>query len=343
MNKRWSPKTVRGVKIAAVVLLILLGLLPLPLLALPYDILDWTIYDPVYQEGSSYPPPPPAPAPEIPCADLPAPGEPLVARINTQGIRLQAYERELGQFLDAKIALGADAESSEFQADLPLFRQQVLDLMIQDVLIQQAAVRYGIQVADQEIQEQAAEQVSAGGGMDLFREWLKATNQSWDEFRRQVCQDLLQERVQDFVTTGISETMDMVLARQILVPTEDAAVTALTRLASGEAFPLLAEEVSVDPLTRDRGGDLGWLPRDMGWTAPAVAEAAFSGSAGQVQGPVPAGEDYAIVQTLEQNDERTLDPEAQNALRATVFERWLANERDAAEIEIYIDLEAEVP
>ncbi|MGD8624337.1 MAG: SurA N-terminal domain-containing protein [Anaerolineae bacterium] len=345
MKTKLNPGALRGFKIAAIVLVILLGLLPLPLLALPYDFLDWIVYDPAYKEGYCYPPPPPAappggqaPDPSLPpCAEIPAPGAPLAARVNSQGIGLEAYERELGQFLRGLEAIGADPQSPEFQAALPTYRRQVLDLMIEDVLVQQAGQNYGIAVTGAEIKERVNTEVLQGGGLDLFQAWLAETGQSWDEFRREVCQDILRRRLQAHVTAEITGTLEMVHARQIVVPTQEQSVDVLTRLASGQAFDAVAAEISIDPLTRERGGDLGWLPRGPGWISPQAEAAAFSATPGQVQEPVPAGDAYVILQVLEYNAELQLDAPALETVRANVFDRWLANQRRGARIEVYIE------
>jgi parvulin-like peptidyl-prolyl isomerase len=157
-----------------------------------------------------------------------------------------------------------------------------------------------------------------------------------------VCQDLLRQAIMDQVTAEISGTVEMVWARQIVVATAEEAWRVLTRLASGEDFASVAMDMSLDEQTREFGGDLGWFPRGLGWLAPEVEDAAFSGEPGQVQGPFQVGEHYVIVQTLDYQAERTLDPDTREALRAIGFERWLAGRREAAEIEILIDLDAPI-
>ena len=73
--------------------------------------------------------------------------------------------------------------------------------------------------------------------------------------------------------------------RQILVPTEGPAREALRRLAAGEAFAHLAAELSVDPLSRDKGGELGWvLPTQL--VPPLDAAVQALGRIGVVAAPV---------------------------------------------------------
>jgi parvulin-like peptidyl-prolyl isomerase len=343
VKKSQSATKKRWVKAGGAILLSLLGLALMPLLALPYGGFDWLPYDPGYKGSYGYPAAPlptAVPTPDIPCAEIPGMGEPLAAWVNGQSIGLEAFERELAQLLAALEASGADLESEETQAQMPGLRLEILELLIRDVLVQQAAIEFGIGVGDEEIQSRMTEEVELAGGQEPFQAWLDETGQTWVEFERDVCQEILNQRVLDHVTAEISGTMELVWARQIVVATEDEAVAVLNRLASGEPFDAVAREVSLDERTRDLGGDLGWFPRGFGWVPPEVEDAAFAGAPGQVQGPIRSGDLYYVVQTLEYDPEHVLGPETRDALRAIAFEQWLAERRAAAEVEIFIDLEA---
>jgi parvulin-like peptidyl-prolyl isomerase len=356
----------RVLKIVAALMLSLAGLALLPLVALPYGGLDWLQYDQAYKNGygcvssakqvpqaPAYVPTPvpkaPTPAPrvptpavqEIPCVELPEPGEPLAAVINGQGIGQHTFDREMTQYLDSLEALGQGPEGEDLQSELPILRRQVLDLLIDDVLVQQAAVGMGISVPDQEIQDRVAQEVTAAGGLEAFQAWLDRTGQTWEEFRREVCQDLLRQAVFVQATGGITGTMEMVHAREITVATLEDAVAVLTRLASGEDFAQVAREVSLDDQTRALGGDLGWFPRNADWLPPEIVAAAFAGASGQVQEPIRVGDNYVIVQTIERQADHPLDPDTLEALRASAFERWLAERRRGSQIEILIDLDAQ--
>jgi foldase protein PrsA len=342
LKKSLSAKKKRWLKVGGAMVLSLLGLALLPLLALPYGGFDWLPYDPAYKGSYGYPaaPLPTAVAtPDIPCAEIPEMGEPLAAWVNGQSIGLEAFEREMAQLLAALAASGVDLQSEEAQAEMPSLRLQIVESLIRDVLVQQAAIEIEIDVGAQEIQTRMTEDVELAGGQEPFQAWLEQTGQTWAEFERDVCQEILNQKVLDHVTAGITGTMELVWARQIVVATEDEALAALNRLASGEPFDAVAQEVSLDDRTRDLGGDLGWFPRGFGWAPPEVEDAAFAGAPGQVQGPIRSGDLYYIIQTVEYEDARVLDPDTGEALRATAFELWLAERRAAAEVEIFVDLE----
>lgn len=324
-------------------MLSLLGLVLMPLLALPYGGFDWLPFDPAYKGSYGHPaaPFPTAVAtPDIPCAEIPEIGEPLAAWVNGQSIGLEAFEREMAQLLAALEASGVDLQTEEAQAEMPSLRLQIVESLIRDVLVQQAAIEIDIGVGDQEIETRMAEDVELAGGQEPFQAWLEQTGQTWAEFERDVCQEILNQKVLDHVTAEVTGTMELVWARQIVVATEDEALAVLTRLASGEPFDVVAREVSLDDRTRDLGGDLGWFPRGFGWAPPEVEDAAFAGAPGQVQGPIRSGDLYYVIQTLDYDPEHVLDPDTREALRAVAFEQWLAERRAASEVEIFVDLEA---
>jgi peptidyl-prolyl cis-trans isomerase D len=72
---------------------------------------------------------------------------------------------------------------------------------------------------------------------------------------------------------------------------------AAARLAEGEAFDTVAQALSDDELTRDRGGDLGWIARgDLSRDFDAVA---FRLEPGERSEPVKVGNGFEIVEVME--------------------------------------------
>ncbi len=85
---------------------------------------------------------------------------------------------------------------------------------------------------------------------------------------------------------------------QVADPKEDAAVKAkaeavLRRAQGGEDFAKLAQELSQDPGSAQKGGDLGWSDRKA-YVAP-FADAAFSMQPGEIRGPVKTQFGYHIL------------------------------------------------
>ncbi len=71
--------------------------------------------------------------------------------------------------------------------------------------------------------------------------------------------------------------------------------TARQRIAEGEEFAAVAQEVSQDPGTKGRGGDLGEFGR--GVMDPAFEQAAFSLTQGQLSEPVRSRFGYHLIET----------------------------------------------
>jgi peptidyl-prolyl cis-trans isomerase C len=92
--------------------------------------------------------------------------------------------------------------------------------------------------------------------------------------------------------------VNKVHAAHILVKSEKEANEILARVTSGEKFPDLAKEFSQCPSGKS-GGDLGWFGRNM--MVKEFESAAFSGSKGQVVGPIKTQFGWHLIQIIDQN------------------------------------------
>jgi len=72
------------------------------------------------------------------------------------------------------------------------------------------------------------------------------------------------------------------------------------RILAGEDFAALAAEISEDPGTKNKGGDLGFFGR--GAMVEGFENAAFATAAGDMVGPVETDFGYHLIQVLERND-----------------------------------------
>jgi peptidyl-prolyl cis-trans isomerase C len=79
----------------------------------------------------------------------------------------------------------------------------------------------------------------------------------------------------------------------------------LERLKKGEDFAKVASEVSDDPGTKDKGGDLDFFPK--GTMIPAFEEAAFALKTGELSGVVETEYGYHIIK-MEEKKEAVLEP-----------------------------------
>jgi hypothetical protein len=144
---------------------------------------------------------------------LPDSDTPLAALVNGQPIYLADYERALGQY-EADLPLrGIDPASAEGQADLARARSWILDFMVTEELIVQAAEKAGVAVSDEEVDAVMAEMVTENGGEEAFQaklaEWGETYDIHWEKERRglivmQMSQPIVCRRWPSMSTPGIS-------------------------------------------------------------------------------------------------------------------------------------------
>lgn len=267
------------------------------------------------------------PAPAEPAATpvvlpSPTPEPPLAALINSQPIYLADYERELGQYEASLLSQGIDPNSPDGQAHLAQARAWILDWMISEVLIEQAAVAAGVGVSDAEVDADMQEMIAESGGEEPFlaklAEWGETYEDAWQKERTQLIGMAMTQRIVDSVPT----TAEHVHARHILVDTPQEAERILAQLQAGADFAALARTYSQDTSTRESGGDLGFFPRGI-LVAPEVDEAAFALQPGQFSGVVTSSLGYHIVQVIERDPARPVGPENLRFLHDRAVQEWI--------------------
>lgn len=228
-----------------------------------------------------------------------------------------------GQFItrDEFDAALAQSQLGGLAADDEALHATVLDLLIEQSLIEQAAAAANIQVS--QVQIDAEIQAMRGEITDdaAWQEWLAQNNLDESVLRASLYDNLITTQMRDYVTQGITDTVLQVRARHIVVESQSDAQHVLDRLRAGEDFAALALTYSKDVTTRENGGDLGWF-LDGELLEQELTQVAFALEPGQVAGPVITRLGYHIVQTLEK-EERPLAEEKRPILAQITFERWL--------------------
>jgi foldase protein PrsA len=265
--------------------------------------------------------------------DVTASTEGLAATVNGEPIGMEDYQKQVTQVEAFFAQEGLELESGEGQERLAQARRQVLEQMIDQELIKQAAVEMDVSIPDAELESQVQEIIEQSGGQEQFAESLQATGTSYDDFREMLLDQLLSEAVFGAVTTSIDSVAEQVHARHILLPTRERAEEVLARLQAGEDFAFLSREYSEDVSSRERGGDMGFFPR--GVMPPEVEDAAFGLEVGETSDIVESAFGFHIIQVLER-DEREIAVEIFENLRQQTFMQWLQKEREDAVIERFV-------
>lgn len=249
----------------------------------------------------------------------------LVAMVNGEGITLMEFN-----------AVFERQRLQDQMSSYEIAAASVVDLLIEQQLIRQAAARMGITVSDTDIDAALAEHRALVAD-DIWAQWLDDNGfQDEASFRQSLGDEILTRRVIEVVTsTGGPIQIREVHARHILLDTEAQANEMMTRLGSGEDFGQLAAAYSKDVTTRNNGGDLGWFSID-GLLTPELAQVAFNLQPNEIAGPVSTMLGYHVIQTLEFN-ERSAIPEEQPELIAEQFNNWLQTVLDDAIVERYVN------
>jgi parvulin-like peptidyl-prolyl isomerase len=261
--------------------------------------------------------------------------EPVAAIVNGTPIPLASYEHQVSRYEASMVAAGEDLDKPEGQQAAAQGRQWVLDLMIEQVLIEQAAAEEGVTVTDDELQgtiDSLREEI----GDDDFNAWLEKEGMSLEQMRERLRSDMIATKMANRIAEAVPQTTDHVHARHILLATREEAERILSQLEAGGDFATLAREYSNDVSTRDVGGDLGFFPPGV-LTSDSVEAAAFALQPGQISGVVESELGFHVVQVVERTPDQEVSPENLRLLRDQAVRGWLDELRESADIQIFVE------
>lgn len=251
-------------------------------------------------------------------AEAPTPTpQPLAAQVNETGITVAEYQAELARYQQA---VGREPGADD--------RQVVLDDLINQTLLAQAATEKGFTLDEPTLQARLDKLTEQVGGEQNLSNWLQANGYTETDFRQQLARAASAAWMRDEILAQMPETVEQVRARQILLRTAEEAFQTLARLQAGEDFETLASQV--DPVT---GGEMGWFPRGYLFF-PALEDAAFSLEPGKFSDIIETTSGFHILYVIERDPARPLDPQARLALQEQALQSWLEQRRQNSKVEI---------
>jgi len=161
--------------------------------------------------------------------------------------------------------------------------------------------------------------------LNEYLENLESINVSEKHMRSYLYQYLMRIKVQEALNEQIPTEQEQVWARHILVATESEAQEVIDRLESGEKWPVIAAEVSLDTSNKDNGGDLGWFSD--GQMVADFSDAAFALDIGQISAPVETQFGWHVIQLVD----RAVLPLSASDLQLKQnleFQQWLADAKE---------------
>jgi parvulin-like peptidyl-prolyl isomerase len=255
--------------------------------------------------------------------------------VNGTAIPLAAWERELARVTNYLVREeGVDPTSAEGEQALARAEAALLSEMIDGVLLRQAAEEQGITVDSEQLEALVQQDIKLAGGEEAFDEWLQENGLEHSGYLERVELQLLASALRDRVTATVAATQPQVHLRHILLATREEAETVLHELEEGAAFEGIAAARSVDPGSRERGGDLGWVPAGI-LPEPVEAEA-WQLSPGERSEVIESEFGFHIIELIERAPERALPRELLQLLQQQAWEQWLEEQREAATIERHL-------
>lgn len=221
----------------------------------------------------------------------------------------------------------------------------MLQSLTNEQLIKLGAPRYGITVTDEDIDRELRLTASGSDNITIteaeFKEWyrqqLNTTKLSNTRYRELIGLSLTAARLQEYVAQHTPTAVEHVHLHLIVVTTYDEAVKVSDRLKAGENFATVAREVSLETDSKEKGGDIGWIPRGV----TTFDYTAFSLDIGQVSDPLPYTADtsdassgpsaYFIIMVSEKGV-REVESQYLSSVQALAFQNWLTEETARHEV-----------
>jgi foldase protein PrsA len=214
----------------------------------------------------------------------------------------------------------------------------------EELLRQRAPADLGVSVSPGEIELEISDRLGLSQSDPetfdrVYEQELEGSDLSDEEYRRMTEVDLLSRRVQEVFSLSVPQTIEQVRMRQILVGTEDEALSVLERLDAGEDFGDLARELSLDEETKEEGGERGWVDSateeeggEREWLTRdeldlSYAVKVFDLEVGAPSQPIPGPGGYFIFEVEEKQADREVTAEQRTTISSSYFSLWLAEQR----------------
>lgn len=294
-----------------------------------------------------------------------------IAKVNEDEITYTDYQKNFAIFKkQIESTVGSDIwtqDSGQGKTYNELFKEQILEKMIDEQLIMQEAEKMDISVSEEEINAQFEDFKTQVASLPDYQAYLDENEITDDFIKAQLRKDTIvqayknefitsnevsEEDIRNFYDENIEEfkanevkashilikTVDdnmVPLAQDIVQEKRETAQDLLDRINSGEDFAALAKEFSEDPASAVNGGDLGYFRK--GVMVKEFEEAAFSLQPGEVSELVESSYGYHIIKLVDIKDETTSFEDAKEGIKTTVSEEAYNEKiqqlRDSSEID----------
>jgi parvulin-like peptidyl-prolyl isomerase len=266
--------------------------------------------------------PPFTPEPSITPIPPTATPVPLAIIVNGEGISLAEYQAEVARF-----EVSASITGTILASDTKTI---VINELVDQTLMAQAARENGFQVDDVALEEKITALQEQLGGAQALDAWQTAHGYTQADFNKALKRSIEAAWMRDTIMAGVPETAEEVHIYQILVSTSAEAEQVYASLQAGKDFMTLA--ATYDSLTK---GDLGWFPHGY-LDEPAIEEAAFALQPEQYSQVIHTDIGYQILYLFEKDPAHSLQPDARMVLQEKAIQEWISEHKDQSDIQILL-------
>jgi parvulin-like peptidyl-prolyl isomerase len=225
-------------------------------------------------------------------------------------------------------------------------RKQFLDLLVREQVVIEGAKKSGVNKLDEY--------------KKMVADYKKEQDKKFKEYQDSLLMELYVRQLHDKELGATDQDIEKyydehkdeflhpveVTAKHILVPTRALAENALARVQSGEDFSKVAKEVSTDPISASRGGEIG--PFRRGDLVPEFEKAVFPLKVGEMSGIVETQFGFHIIKKVSQKSlaPRPLTetrPELKKYLEKMKFDAWLEKSKASLNVKVDYSMLSQLP
>jgi parvulin-like peptidyl-prolyl isomerase len=250
-------------------------------------------------------------------------------RVDDTRFRLDHFSNRMKMYVDQNGGPGV--------VDRAIALSQVPTLLIQEEIVRRFAGEFDITASEEEILQEIATRLGIAVDDEafdvVFQQELTRIGLSELEFRDMIEASVLQTKLLVMFEAELSPSAESVRYRQILVSTEETAQEIRDQIEAGEDFAALAAENSLDVVTKDSGGEVGWVPR--GVLDASTEELVFALEPNEIT-TIPLPQGVVVIEMQEKAEDREVEEDQRTSLANRAFDSWVQEKRQPLDIVISV-------
>jgi len=262
---------------------------------------------------------------------------------NDQGQKIAQGDKSQ-QLADSQNALVSQLSSQSQRYKQAGITQDTMDLLVNDQLIQQGAQNIikqhpdaakALTPAQADIDKRFDEFKKAFPKGQSYANFISKNNMTDADVKAAITLSARQVLMQDYLASQFTSPAKQVHARQIMTNDKTQAQQSLDKIRTGNltatsaSWNDLAKTASVDPNSKDAGGDMGWIAEGANDAGLEIWLFDPNRKVGDLSGPIgSAGGTYSVVQILG-IEQKPIEAAQLQGLKDNALNHWLSGQRVA--------------